>query len=119
LGIVTTNDVLSAVLGRAEPAPQTITDVAANADVTIVSTNEFLVPGSIPLIDAGEMFGFHLDSDYYDTLAGWFMEQKDALPEKGDSLNVQGWVFTVETMDHRRIETLRLSLQGAGEVRYR
>jgi CBS domain containing-hemolysin-like protein len=103
-GVVTMKDVLHAVLGRIDRAPEQ----ADPAQVRILGSKVFSVPGGLSLTDCNEIFGLNLESDFYDTLAGWALEQFDALPRTGDSLRRDGWEFTVEDMEERRIVRLEM-----------
>jgi putative hemolysin len=103
-GVVTLKDVLHAVLGRIDRS----TEHAEPAHVRILGSKAFSVPGALSLTECNEIFGFNLQSEFYDTLAGWVLGQFDALPETGDSFYRDGWEFTVEDVEERRIVRLGL-----------
>ena len=104
-GIVTLKDVLHAVLGRIDRMPEQ----AHPAQVRILGSKAFSVPGGLSLTECNEIFGLDLESEFYDTLAGWVLEQFDALPETGSSLHYKGWKFVVEDVEERRIVRLGLT----------
>ena len=49
-----------------------------------------------------------IESDDYDTLAGWLMNKMESYPEVGDTLSVDGFEFTIERMRRSRISTVRV-----------
>ena len=49
------------------------------------------------------------DSDEYETVAGWMIDELDKLPQVGDELERDGWTFKVTATDGRRIESVRVT----------
>ncbi|MDR3284712.1 MAG: hemolysin family protein [Treponema sp.] len=108
-GIVTTDDVLNAVLGRI--AGGSAAQDQQDADgIRILSPWEFSVPGGLKLAEFNGIFSFAFDSDWYDTLAGWLLERFDALPQAGECLRTESCVFTIEEQENRRIQRVRVCL---------
>ena len=114
-GIVTMDDILGAVFGRSvneflgdgeEPPEQRIKELSAT---------EFLVPGDLRLHEVNDFLQLSLHSEDYDTLAGWLMEQFDALPETGEMLERDGVLYTVEEQAERRIKSVKVRLPRAFE----
>jgi putative hemolysin len=106
-GIITMEDILNAVLGKLYDEY----DYSENTPVeriTIVSETEFLVPGEIKLSDFNQIFSESFCSEYYDTLAGWLLEQFDALPQDGDIIKRGKYLFEIENQMRRRIYTVRI-----------
>lgn len=108
-GIVTLDDILSEVFGR-------ITDehgmVKANPEdrITVVGTNEFIVPGDMKLDDLNGVLNINLSSETFDTLGGWLLEQFDELPPVGKTHKKNGVLYIVEDQSQRRIQTVRIKL---------
>lgn len=110
-GIVTTDDVLRAVFGRSVMAEN---DKASPEDrIQPVSPTEYLVPGDMKLDDVNELLKLNLESEDYDTLGGWLLEQFDELPDAGAVLSKDGNVFTVEDQSQRRIQSVMIKLAKA------
>lgn len=53
------------------------------------------------------------DSARHETIAGLFIEHTERLAEPGDSIVINGWTLTVESMDGRRIDRV-LAAPGPG-----
>ena len=108
IGIVTMDDIMRAVFGHsvhgdeAEAAPETL--------IVPVTAKEFLVPGDMKIDDVNELLKLELVSDDYDTLAGWLLEQFDALPEAGETIKRFGVIYKVEDQSQRRIKSVRITL---------
>ncbi|MBP3866937.1 MAG: HlyC/CorC family transporter, partial [Eggerthellaceae bacterium] len=49
-----------------------------------------------------------VESDQYDTIAGWLLDALDAVPRIGDELVVDGYRFKVRAMRRRRIQGLNI-----------
>ena len=47
------------------------------------------------------------DGDY-ETLAGFILDHLQRLPTVGEVFRYQGWEFQIESVDRRRIDTVRL-----------
>lgn len=116
-GIVTMDDIMRAVFGRSvhEDSPE----LPPERRIQPVSTVEYLVPGDLRLDDVNELMGMALSSDDYDTLAGWLLEQFDALPEQGETILVDGVTYRVEEQSQRRIRMVRMTLLSPPLLRRR
>jgi putative hemolysin len=76
--------------------------------IQIISEKEFLVPGDIKLADFNEIFSFASESEYYDTLAGWLLEQFGFLPSEGEVIRRGKYVFEIEDQIRQRILMVRV-----------
>lgn len=56
------------------------------------------------------------ESEGYDTIAGWFMDMIDVVPQVGRELTIEGYRFKVEGMRRRRIRMLRVSRDAASKA---
>ena len=108
IGIVTMDDIMRAVFGRSvhEDSPET----AAEFRIRPVSPVEYIVPGDVKMDDVNEILDLDMESENYDTVAGWVLENVDALPEVKQSIVRDGITYTVEEMEMRRIKSVRIKL---------
>jgi len=110
-GIVTMDDILRAVFGRSvNEFLGEGGDVPPEGQIKKISSVDYIVPGDIRLSDINEFFKMDLHSEDYDTLAGWLLEQFDALPEEGEALTKNGIVYLVEQLVQRHIHSVRIKL---------
>ena len=107
-GIVTIDDVLRGLFGRMSDAGYRHHEVPAEERIKIISPREFLVPGDMRLGDVNSILNLNLQSEEYDTIAGWLLENFDALPSAGEALRKDGILFVVEDQSQRRIKAVRI-----------
>lgn len=103
------SDILKAVFGRITDEYSSV-DVPAEERITILSPTQFLLPGDLNLNDVNQIFTLQLDSEDFDTLGGWLLEQFGYLPSAGESYQKNKLVFTVEELSQRRIRRIKLSV---------
>ena len=78
-------------------------------ELTCVNEREWDVEGTYSVDDAIERGWPIEDSDEYETVAGWMIDELDKLPQVGDELERDGWTFKVTATDGRRIESVRVT----------
>lgn len=108
-GIVTMDDILHEVFGRMTDE-YGYAEVAPEKRVTVLGTNEFLVPGDMKLDDLNDVLNLNLSSENFDTLGGWLLERFDELPPIGAVYKCDGNIYIVEDQSSRRIQTVRIKL---------
>ncbi len=64
-----------------------------------------------------ELFGFEVDSEDYDTVGGFLMNQLGRLPTVGDEVRVDGLSLRVLSMSGRRVRRLRIARERAEDTR--
>ncbi len=70
-----------------------------------VAPGEYLLSGRLEIDDINERFGLDLkESDDYETLAGYILENLGALPTAGVEYEIQGKIFKVTKMSATKIE---------------
>ena len=102
LGIVTTADILEAIVGAFE------TDEGpAKPEATERDDGSWLVAGGMPADELIELLGIPTQkaADFH-TAAGMVLAAMRRLPKEGDTVDVGGWRFEVLDMDGRRIDKL-------------
>lgn len=102
-GILTQEDIVERIFGQDVSSDDTPT-----TEQTYESENDFTVDGSILISDISERLGMELHSEINETFGGWLEERLDRLAVAGDIVSYNGWVFTIENAEKRRVGKVRV-----------
>src|SRR5690348_4076297 len=109
-GLVTLNDLLSAVVGRAAPAEG---EAPSNAPVVRRDDGSLLVDGSLSTDDLRELLQRldlpNEDESDYRTVAGMMMTAFGHIPEPGEHFEWRGLRFEVMDLDGARIDKVLIT----------
>ncbi len=112
-GIVTMDDILRAVFGRSvNPLND---ETPPENRIKAVSPCEYIVPGDMKLSDLNDFLYLKLESDNYDTLAGYLLEKFDKLPDSGEAFKENDIVFEILEQSQRRIQNVKILFSKAPE----
>ncbi len=116
-GLVTLEDLLEEIVGEIRDEY----DVDEEEDVKEIQPHrEYVVLGSAKLDDINEALGIHLESEDYDSVGGYIIEQLDSLPVHGQSVNLDNGIrLVVDEVDKKRIELVHIWLPEKKEVQNR
>ncbi|HYG05160.1 MAG TPA: transporter associated domain-containing protein [Stenotrophomonas sp.] len=107
-GLVTIEDVLEQIVGEIDDehdeAEDATTLIAAQAD------GQYVVDALTPIGDFNERFGSEFPDDDYDTIGGLVTEAFGHLPETGEELTLDRFVFRVARADARRVRAFHVNL---------
>ena len=106
-GIITLEDVLEEIVGEIhdeydEPSDDLIYQVAPN---------EYIAEGAISLDDFSDRLDTEIESEDYDSLGGYILEQLDRIPDVGDAVTTENGIrLVVDSVDNNRIELVHVWL---------
>lgn len=105
-GLVTLENLLEEIVGEIRDEY----DTEEEEDITeVVPKREYLLLGTARLDDINEKLELSFESEDYDSIGGYIIEEIDALPEEGQSIILENGIqFLVEHIDKNRIEKVRL-----------
>lgn len=106
-GLVTLEDCLEELVGE-------IVDEHDDEDTSVVqlANGDYLIVGGTPLSKLNELLKTKISEDDFDTIGGLIFGRLGRVPVIGDSVEYEGWRFSTEMMDSRRIKTVRVSTLG-------
>ena len=106
-GFITLEDLLEEIVGEIRDEY----DEAETDQIVSVNESDYDIEGTTSLETCNKKLGINLESDDYDTLAGYIMEHLDKIPEIGDKYtNEENMTFVVRRVDKNRIESIRLHI---------
>jgi gliding motility-associated protein GldE len=112
-GLVSLEDILEEVVGE-------ITDESDDDEDKLyekIGENTYIFDAKIHIGDFVEAIGFDEDAfsdveGHAETLAGLMMELKRDLPRRGEELQSHGVKFFIATMDGRRVDKIKVEIDG-------
>jgi putative hemolysin len=102
-GLVTLEDCLEELVGE-------IVDEYDNEEHTVerLPDGAYLVDGGMSIDEVNELLGGSLPDDDWDTLGGLVFSTLGHVPDAGEELELDGWHFTAEEVEGRRIRLVRV-----------
>ena len=105
-GIITLEDILEEIFGEIE-------DEHDSEDLLEfeISKNEYIFSGRMELDTINEKYD-HIDipAGEYHTLSGYIVMTAGNIPDQGEEIELNGYLFTIEKASDTKIETIRLSI---------
>ncbi len=103
-GLVTLEDLVEEIFGEIEDEHDHKRIVARK-----INDNSFMFSGRVEISAINEDYGLDLrESEEYHTLAGYILENLEALPAQGDTIEIDNLKFTIVRMGTTRIELVRV-----------
>ncbi len=110
-GIVTTEDIVEQLVGE-------IVDEYDEEESSLVEADgHWYVSGKMALDDVNDAIGSEFEDEEFDTIGGFVFGFFGRQPREGECIEVDGFKFTVEQTDGRRIGRLRVEqIAGSSET---
>ena len=102
-GLITLEDCLEELVGEIVDEYDVETDT-----VQRLPNGDYLVDGGTPVEELNDVLDVTLPNEDWDTVGGFIFGTLEHVPEIGESVLHEGWRFTVEELDGRRIRTIRV-----------
>jgi len=104
-GIITLEDIVEEIVGEIGDEH----DPRHRSGTTRKRFGEWTLSGGLQPDEVADVSGCTVPEGEYETLAGFVLDQLGHIPVVGESIEWQGWTFTVLEMDRRRITEVRLT----------
>ena len=109
-GIVTIEDLVEEIMGDINEEYDEV-----EPEIVQVDENTYLLDGGIQIWDLNEELELNLETENYDTLSGYLMEQLGYIPAEGGKdvveIKEDGLTFVVEEVKDKRITKVRLYIE--------
>ena len=109
-GVVTAEDLVEELVGEIadEFDPDAVEDTGPIELTVPGGEPTYLVDGMLREDELAERTGFRLPEGPYETLAGFLMARLGHIPVAGETVEENGWEFTVVEVDRHRIAQVRV-----------
>ena len=104
-GVLTSEDIAREIFG---PIADEYKPYARRVEVVIKNTDHSEIEGQARLVDLNEQLGIKLNSDFCETIGGLISECLGHIPAEEESIQQQGYIFTVLKMDDKRVAKIRI-----------
>jgi putative hemolysin len=105
-GLVSHHDIMEAIVGDIRSV-----DLPKEREIVQLEDGSYLLDGALPADEFRALLQIDPadDEGYYDTVAGFVLEQLGRIPATGEHFQWRGWKFEIVDMDDRRIDKVRVS----------
>jgi len=111
-GLVTIEDVLEQIVGEIEDEHDVEEEDYLIKDL---DDQEYTVKALTPIDDFNEHFHCQFSDEEFDTIGGLVMQKFGRLPGRDESVELDGYLFTVLSADGRTIRLLRVTPPGENQ----
>nr|WP_113864664.1 CNNM family magnesium/cobalt transport protein CorC [Brenneria salicis]NMN92234.1 magnesium and cobalt transporter [Brenneria salicis ATCC 15712 = DSM 30166]RBP67570.1 magnesium and cobalt transporter [Brenneria salicis ATCC 15712 = DSM 30166]RLM32443.1 magnesium/cobalt efflux protein [Brenneria salicis ATCC 15712 = DSM 30166] len=98
-GLVTIEDILELIVGEIEDEY----DDEEDRDIRQLNRHTYTVRALTDIEDFNEAFGTQFSDEEVDTIGGLIMQSFGHLPARGETIDIEGYLFKVAMADSRRI----------------
>jgi len=103
-GLITIEDVLEQIVGEIEDEY----DYDEGGYIVQRGDNVYTAKARTSIEKFNKFFGTHFDDEDYDTLGGLVIARLGHLPKRNESVEIDGFRFTVERADSRKLRMLKI-----------
>ncbi len=105
-GLVSMEDVIEEIFGEIEDEHDEDNTLEQKID-----DHTYLLSARLEIDYLNETYGWPLPSGDYETLGGLILSYTEDFPKEGDSISVPPFIFTIQSTDNNRIDTVKVTLK--------
>ncbi|PCJ58241.1 MAG: hypothetical protein COA73_10025 [Candidatus Hydrogenedentota bacterium] len=109
-GIVTLEDAIEEIIGEIQDEDEELKPLYEE-----LKSGRYRVDGGLPLDELSELIGVNLKDREHETVAGFFIDKTNKIPEEGDQLEYDGVLFAIESVDGKRASSLLIEICASNE----
>jgi CBS domain containing-hemolysin-like protein len=102
-GLITIEDIIEELVGEIQDEFD-----EGEAEIEEIGDGVYAIDGRIPITDVNEYFGLDLPHEDFDTIGGYILGVLGRPPEPGDTVEVDGVILQVKSVDGPRVSMLTL-----------
>jgi CBS domain containing-hemolysin-like protein len=106
-GLVTLEDLLEEIVGEIVDEYDTEPN-----EVVRLEGGDYVIDGGMSVGDLNELLDIDVPDEDWDTVAGFVFGTLGHVPVTGESVEFDGWMFSAEQVDGRRIRQVRIAALG-------
>jgi putative hemolysin len=100
-GLITLEDIIEEIVGEIQDEHE-----KPRETIKKVEENKYLISGDLSIRDWSDYFGVEVEPMDVDTVGGLVVSLLEHIPKKGDSVKYKAFIFTVESVRKRRVESI-------------
>jgi CBS domain containing-hemolysin-like protein len=109
-GLITIEDILEEIVGEIQDEFD-----EGEAAIEQISDDLYAVDGRIPITEVNEYFHLDLPHEDFDTIGGFILGSLGRPPEVGDTVEADGAILNVKSVDGPRVSMLTLQRDGGAD----
>ncbi len=110
-GLITIEDILEAIVGDIQDEH----DFEDESNISEDTPHRFRVKAQTPIEEFNNRLNTHFpQTDHYDTVGGLILSTLGRLPQRGERITLDSWVFEVLRSDSRRIHSFLIEFTPTG-----
>lgn len=105
-GMITMEDLIEKIVGSISDEY----DEDDEEEIIKISENTYMVEGTVNLDDINHALGTELESEEYDTIAGYLIEHADRFPKAGEKFMIDEVLYIIKEISKNRIDKVIIKL---------